>query len=371
MKVLIFTKPGDYHSYAVKWGLEQLGHQVTYFFASQIPQKYVVSFEARANDASRMEISSISESIDLSTFDVVWYRRMAKAIPDSNCHPADIATALRDWTSVFRSMQIYSASPSTFAVNDPDPSWNTCKITQLDIAHRVGFKIPATLVSNDPAKIRDFVSQTDVGRFIVKPIVQASWISKEFVEFALPTTIITHADLDDVDLITCPAIYQSYVEKNFEIRCVVMGGTVYSIKMDSQAQEESKIDFRNVKNWSDFNHELIDTPADILEKVQKYMDELRLVFGAFDFICDLDGNWIFLEVNTMGNFLWMELYNPDIPLLETFVKLLISKDKKFILQQCVSDISLDRFKSEVDAQSILAKELEDNPGINKDHYVFE
>jgi hypothetical protein len=101
------------------------------------------------------------------------------------------------------------------------------------------------------------------------------------------------------------------------------------------------------------------------------MNELRLVFGAFDFICDPDGNWIFLEVNTMGNFLWMEQHNPDIPLLETFVKLLISKDKKFRLQQCAGEISLDRFKSEVDIKSILIKELKDNPGINKDHYVFE
>jgi hypothetical protein len=213
-----------------------------------------------------MEIISSTECINLSSFDVVWYRRMPKAIPDPNCHPADIATALRDWTSVFRSMQIYSASASTFAVNDPDPSWNTCKITQLDVAHRVGFKIPVTLVSNDPAKIRGFVGQDEARRYIVKPIVQASWISKEFAEFALPTTIITHTDLDDVDLITCPAIYQSYVEKDFEIRCMVMGNTVYSIKMDSQAQEESKIDFRNVKNWSDFNHELVGTPPDIQKK---------------------------------------------------------------------------------------------------------
>lgn len=36
------------------------------------------------------------------------------------------------------------------------------------------------------------------------------------------------------------------------------------------------------------------------------MSELQLKFGAFDFIVDKDGSWIFLEINPNGQWLWLE-----------------------------------------------------------------
>ena len=36
------------------------------------------------------------------------------------------------------------------------------------------------------------------------------------------------------------------------------------------------------------------------------LNEFRLNFGAFDFIVDERGKWIFLEVNPNGQWLWLE-----------------------------------------------------------------
>ena len=36
------------------------------------------------------------------------------------------------------------------------------------------------------------------------------------------------------------------------------------------------------------------------------MRDLEIYYGALDFIVDIDGNWVFLEVNSMGQFLWIE-----------------------------------------------------------------
>src|SRR6185295_14798986 len=54
-----------------------------------------------------------------------------------------------------------------------------------------------------------------------------------------------------------------------------------------------------------------------------------IVFGCFDFIVTPQDEYIFLEVNEMGQFLWVEEINPAIMLLEPFAEFLVSCDKNF------------------------------------------
>lgn len=57
---------------------------------------------------------------------------------------------------------------------------------------------------------------------------------------------------------------------------------------------------------SNNKYELIDIPKEIKEKCLKMMDIMNLKFGAFDFIVDRNENYIFLEVNPNGQWLWLE-----------------------------------------------------------------
>ena len=56
---------------------------------------------------------------------------------------------------------------------------------------------------------------------------------------------------------------------------------------------------------------------------------LGLVFGCIDFIVTPEGEYVFLEVNQMGQFLWVELANPEFPLLQAFAEFLVSQDPEF------------------------------------------
>jgi hypothetical protein len=56
------------------------------------------------------------------------------------------------------------------------------------------------------------------------------------------------------------------------------------------------------------------------------MNELGLVFGCMDVIEAADGSGpVFLEVNEMGQWLYVESYLPAFPMLATFCELLIEK----------------------------------------------
>jgi len=48
------------------------------------------------------------------------------------------------------------------------------------------------------------------------------------------------------------------------------------------------------------------------------MDSLGICFGAFDLILDPNGDFIFLEVNEAGQFLWIEEICPDFLVLAAF-----------------------------------------------------
>src|SRR5947209_11946086 len=62
--------------------------------------------------------------------------------------------------------------------------------------------------------------------------------------------------------------------------------------------------------------------SDLAEKCSSLLKELGLVFGCFDFIVTPAGDHIFLEVNEMGQFLFVEDYS-GLPLLDAFTEFLI------------------------------------------------
>jgi hypothetical protein len=59
------------------------------------------------------------------------------------------------------------------------------------------------------------------------------------------------------------------------------------------------------------------------------MRSLGIVFGCFDFIVTPAGEHVFLEVNPMGQFLWIEEAQPEIRLLAPFVDFLLSRRRDF------------------------------------------
>jgi hypothetical protein len=59
------------------------------------------------------------------------------------------------------------------------------------------------------------------------------------------------------------------------------------------------------------------------------MSELGLVFGCFDLIVTPKGEYVFLEVNEMGAFLWIEERLPELELLDAFCEFLIQGRRDF------------------------------------------
>jgi glutathione synthase/RimK-type ligase-like ATP-grasp enzyme len=189
------------------------------------------------------------------------------------------------------------------------------KAAQLNIAREVGLEIPSTVITNDPQEVRSFIALAD-GPVVYKAHSQTLNLEPGK---ALYTGIVSEESLRQLDLIrTSPGIFQKYVAKAYEVRATVVGDRIFAVRIDSQANPETAIDWRRRPFDVD---KPIELPADIQAKTHALMRAFGLNYGAFDFIVTPDGRHVFLEVNPAGQYLWVEA-ETKLPITAALVDLL-------------------------------------------------
>jgi len=114
-------------------------------------------------------------------------------------------------------------------------------------------------------------------------------------------------------------MFQEYVEKAYEIRLTVIGDTYFPVTIKSQESETTSVDWRaqNEMSYGEY-HPL---PDELITKVQALLRTLGLVYAAIDFIVTPAGEYVFLEANPNGQFIWMQTAL-GLPLAETMATLL-------------------------------------------------
>ena len=119
------------------------------------------------------------------------------------------------------------------------------------------------------------------------------------------TGIVTPRERARLDLIhATPGVFQHYVEKAFEARVTVVGDRIFAGRINSQQHRDSKIDWRH--RPFDMEKEPLVLPEQVAAGVVAFLREFGLIYGAFDFIVTPAGEYVFLEVNPGGQYMWVE-----------------------------------------------------------------
>jgi len=179
------------------------------------------------------------------------------------------------------------------------------KVLQLALAREVGLETPPTLVSNDADRVRQFADRHP-GDLITK--MQSSFrVFREGVEHVVFTNVLEEGVLGDMDgLALCPMMFQSKIEKKRELRITIVGRQVIAAAIDSQASERAVDDWRRdgvglVDRWQPYT-----LPDEIAARVDRLMDRLQLNYGAMDMILTPDDRHVFIEVNPVGEWFWLD-----------------------------------------------------------------
>lgn len=367
-RILIQTQVHDVHALALTHTLRLRGHQPVLWYGADFPTRQTASLELRGGSGLGWEVTGPALRMADEHFDVVWCRRPASSVVlPGDMHPGDQAFAESE-CRVFRQALSLLIAPQAFWVNPSSSRERAAsKPLQLLEAVRAGLQIPPTLCSNDPVKIRRFLAAGD-GDVIYKPFRPHQWELDDQAVALLFTSVVTLEDLPtDGTLRLTPGIFQARVPKAFELRVTFMGDHQVTARIMSQRKAVSQLDWREA--FTDIDVEPGELPAAIDEACRRLMERLGIVFGCFDFVVTPAGEHVFLEVNEMGQFLFLEERNPEIRLLAPFTEFLIRGDPRFQWRPGPHELSWLDLKGDLEecAQEALRLHVEEaNPFLVSD-----
>lgn len=253
----------------------------------------------------------------------VWVRT-----PNAFVFPDGLSAAERDYVRREAKVGVGGtllALPGVQWVNRPDAAATAVyRPLQWAAAARCGLRVPRTLVTNDPRAVRRFADASRHG-VVVKPLT-TNLIYEDHTYRMGWTRRVSADDLSDLDGVQITAhLVQDWVDKVWECRAVVVGGTVFAVAIHASS-DAAYVDWRS--DYSALSYEIVELPADVVDGLKAVMAEFGLVYGAFDLsISTVDGKdeVSFLEINPGGAYGFLEAAT-GAPITSHLVDLLARSD---------------------------------------------
>jgi ATP-grasp ribosomal peptide maturase len=175
------------------------------------------------------------------------------------------------------------------------------KPRQLSLAHTLGLRVPATIITNVRDEVRRFAAEH--GDIIVKslaePIIAEAGTQKAIWTRRVAATEL--ADLAGLELTT--HLFQEWIPKAYEIRLTVVGKRYFAVAIHAHSAA-TRIDWRT--DYDSLTYEVIECPVEIAELACEFLLAAGLTYGAFDFVVTAGTeDYIFLECNAAGQWGWL------------------------------------------------------------------
>ncbi len=316
--VLVITTDSDSHANAVIAELQRRDVPVFRFHPEDFPHACSVSIGIRDGHIEG-EIKTSHRRIDFDDICAAWFRRARNVFAErTNLTSEKLDNYIKAQSNA--TVIALCESLSTLWVGNPHLLRRAeIKALQLVEAARAGLTTPLTLISNDPTQAAAFVdalgSSTECA---IKPLITIGVTDEHGYRLPFTTTIPAGYSLESVAL--APNIFQPYIEKAFELRCVVIGDRVFSARIDSQADDVTRQDWRAGSR----SHAAFDLPDEIAEALLRVVGAFGLNFASLDMIVTPRGEFVFLELNPNGQWLWLE-HELGLPLVSAMADLLTSQ----------------------------------------------
>jgi hypothetical protein len=311
LKVVIFAYPKENHTSPVKWALEQAGYEVACWggLAWREEQQASLLF----NPEPELTLGPFS----LDPGDAVWIRRPDHAKPHPEVSDADRKFAEMEYRSFYHSIAYTLETLPVWCINRFSAArFIHNKGVQLRLAHASGLRVPRTLLTNSPGRIRAFVAQNPE-KTVGKGFTPHVWQRDDESGVSVTETFqLTPDHLPDDEVLTyAPGIYQQMIPKDFDVRMVIMGKRVYSFALHNPKRA---LDWRQDAGLGNIQVEIIPTPPYVEHGILEFTRRAGICFGSADFAVDSNGQWWFLEINEQGQFLWLDQFNSEARTLEKF-----------------------------------------------------
>jgi glutathione synthase/RimK-type ligase-like ATP-grasp enzyme len=309
--ILAITYRDDEHAPPLLDALARRGAEVVVLDLADLPRHGRLALSYGAAGGRRELRLDGRPPIDAAAVTGVWWRRPQAFAAAPGLHPDDAAFAIRQTNEAVMGL-FASLAPHARLVNHP---WRDAvgvhKTYQLAAGERAGLRVPATVVTSDPAEARSFLEARGEGGAVHKAVhaTPADW---------RVTRRVSARDLDRLEALRLsPVIFQEHVP-GVDVRVTAVGDELFAAEIDARATS-SPDDFRAA--FDDCRVAPCALPDAEASGLRALLRELGLLYAAVDFRRRDDGAWFFLEVNPAGQWLFVEVLTGQ-PITEALAALL-------------------------------------------------
>lgn len=305
--VLIVTQDSDGSSKQVLQWVQHLGQEWYQISASDTIDIIEYRMESGRYDFS---FSHNGNVLRLSQFTAIWFRRgwftmMYKPLDIlsgtlTKREVRAIENHVKEELKTFQEYLYQSLSRQAYIFGNVN-QYNVNKLDVLLHAHEVGLYIPEYCITTLKPALINF-QKKHKGKVLSKAI-------RENIDYKTETSMVFHTNKvfshEDIQCLPehfQPTLFQVYCEKHFEIRVFVFGENMYAMAIFSQQNEKTKTDYRNYDNQKPTRCLPYTIPLELQEKIMKLMEALKLKTGSIDFMYSKQNEYVFLEVNPVGQF---------------------------------------------------------------------
>jgi glutathione synthase/RimK-type ligase-like ATP-grasp enzyme len=317
--VVIIAPETDAHAQVVAKRLEALDSQAIILDSALYPSQWRLTVGLSNNEP--LDFTLEHDGIVLRKDEIagVWWRRPRRYIaPDSVSEShfrqfivSESSQAFQGWLHCLGNKVINPISADSIA---------SYKILQLQSAAEVGLRIPKTLATNSPERVKPFC-EANGNSTVFKPFTGTAW--RFTGTQRLTEDAILHLDC----VAYAPVIFQEEVKKIADIRVNIIDEEVFAITIRSK-HRTPPLDWRMDPDCDHAPHKL---PQEVESALRILIRKLGLRFGACDLALTQEGDYVFFEVNPGGQWLFAEITTGQ-ELSWAFARALLKAPAKTILQ---------------------------------------
>jgi hypothetical protein len=328
MTIVIISEPRDTHATSVIEALSTLGEKdVVLLNLGDFPQRMSLDEYLPPSGADTFVMTlADGRRLPIETVRSIWWRRPQPygtpieglTAPERQFALGETATAFQGMWQCSRCLWVNDIIRDAAASHKP---W------QLHAAKRCGLTVPETLITNNPAHVRQFWEQQQ-GEVIYKPFIQTFHGWRETRKLRAQEMAL----LERVRV--APVIFQRLIPGVADLRVTVVGEEVFPAAVDLR-----KVDYQLDVRLNQQAYERHDLPADIRDKLLALMRHLGLEYGAIDLRQTPSGEYVFFEVNPAGQFLFVE-HTCKLPISESLARHLLRGAPSRVASEPKDDLTL-------------------------------
>lgn len=326
--IVIVTNEYDPHSDRVILALRELGYTAIRLNTEDIPIAITSTVQLSNKDwASTIRLERNERIIDINNTRSIWWRRPSQLSVPSNFNEQEQSFAQAETNHFLQGLWgILDCYWISYPAHIRQASW---KLEQLKRAAKFGFRVPHTMITNDPEQAREFYDTCD-GKVVYKVMSDPSKLNQVDIDEtqnikrirSVLTTLVTEQEISMLESVRyVPCLFQELIPKKVELRVTIIGDDVFVAAIHSQDNPLTSIDWRN--HEAQIPYEVASLPPDITTRCLELVKSYSLNFSAMDLILTPDDEYVFLENNPNGQFMFIQDKVPELKMTEALMACLI------------------------------------------------